>query len=187
MQITRWVACEIVKSTAIKLRIKKICHFILVCEFLLMLHNFNGLMTIFAGLSQFAITRLKTTWTSLPSEYIYKWRDLEEFMKPLGGFNNLRQMQLNSELPSVPCLSLLFHDLIQIEDGNEEYIDENKKFLNFEKALMQGRLFIHIKKTQKAKYNLQHVDFIQQYFRNLETNISEEQIIDLSRVLEPGN
>jgi len=142
-------------------------------------------MTIFAGLNQFSVTRLRQTWLSLPSEHLKMWRDLEEFMKPQGGFSNLRQMQVNADLPSVPCLSLLFHDFIQIEDGNEEYIDQEKKFLNFEKALMLGKLFMHIKKTQKVQYQLSQVEVINKYLRTLESDLTEEQIIELSKTIEP--
>jgi len=183
--ITLWVAHEIVNEPILIVRLKLLTNFILLCETLLFLKNFNGLMTIFAGLSQFSVSRLKITWANLTPNTMNKWTALENFMNPIGNFTNLRQIQMNTDPPSVPCLSLLFHDLVMIEDGNPEYMDQEKKFLNFEKALILGKTFINIKEMQKVNYSLSQVDLIQIFLRDLHFHGSEQNLVDLSKEIEP--
>jgi len=187
--ITRWVGSEIVKCTAVKDRIKRLCQFISICEYFKELQNFHGLMAIFAGLSQFAISRLKASW-KLPSLYAAKWSELGEILNPVGNFKVLRQLQQNSEPPVVPCLSLLFHDLVLIEDGNDEYTSEDNKFLNIEKALMLGKSFDYIIKTRKCRYFLNQVDVMQTFFldikkEKLQSILTLDQITQVSREIEP--
>ena len=54
--LTRWVATEILQAEYIKDRQRIICHFILLCEKLKDLQNFNGLMAIYTGLYQVNIS-----------------------------------------------------------------------------------------------------------------------------------
>jgi len=189
--ITRWVGSEIVKCNLVKDRTKRICQFIVLCEELKNIQNYHGLMAIFAGLSQFGVSRLKASW-KLPSLYGSKWANLSQILNPVGNFRSLRQLQQNADPPVVPCLSLLLHDLVLIEDGNDEYIEEEvyeKKFLNIEKALMLGKTFGFILKTRKCRYFFNQVDVMQKYFRDLKEEklgvLTLDQINEISRVLEP--
>jgi len=186
VEITLWVATEIVTTTVLKQRAKVVSLFINTCEKLLVLQNYNGLMTIFAGLSQVSISRLRSTWEILPPAIINKWREIEEIINPAGHYQTLRILQQNSEPPLVPCLSLLLQDLVIIEDQHADYVDEENKFLNFEKALLLGQLFMRIKNAQKKHYDLSQVDVIQKYFRELQY-LKEEDLIKQSRVIEPSN
>jgi len=183
--ITLWVATEIVQATILKQRIKLLSLYINVCEKLLLLQNYNGLMTVFTGLSQLAISRLKSTWEGLPQNVINKWNGIEEIINAGGNYSTLRILQQKAEPPLVPCLTLLLQDLVVIEDSHSDYVDEDNKFLNFEKALLLGQLFMRIKNAQKKHYELSQVDIIQKYFRELQ-QFKEEDLIKQSRVIEPS-
>jgi len=143
-------------------------------------------MTIFAGLSQLAISRLRSTWEALPPSVIHKWQGIEEIINSGSNYQTLRIIQQKAETPLVPCLSLLLQDLVLIEDSHSDYVDEQNKFLNFEKALLLGQLFMRIKNAQKKHYDLSHVDIIQKYFRELQY-FKEEDLIKSSRIIEPSS
>jgi len=125
--LTRWVATEILQAELLKERQRIICHFILLCEKLKDLQNYNGLMAIYTGLYQFPIQRLKSTWKSINFIYLRKWRAIEELMSPMRNFRELRELQAKASPPKIPCLTILFHDLVLSEDGNEDFWDKEKK------------------------------------------------------------
>jgi len=161
------------------------CHFILLCEKLKELQNYNGLMTIYTGLVQFPIQRLKNSWKSLNFIYLNKWRAIEELMSPYRNFKELRELELKTNPPKVPCLTLLFHDLILSEDGNEDYCDPDKKYLNLHKTLVLGKIYCSLLETRKEHYPLSRVDIYDLYIKGLKDSVlTNDQINELSFEVE---
>jgi len=115
-RISQWVSSEIVTTPNYKQRIKVLGYFIDVAVKLLNLNNFTGLMSIFAGLTQFTVSRMKLTWKGLPDKLIEKWEKLETICSPLGNFKHLRVLHDASEPPVVRTPTLFLKDLVFIEE-----------------------------------------------------------------------
>lgn len=86
--------------------------------------------------------------------------------------------------PLIPFIGLYLTDLTFIEDGNKDYINEEKKIINFFKRqklafVIQGG----IKRYQK-EYKLKPVTELKNKLTNM-VHFSEEKLIELSCTYEP--
>ena len=123
---------------------------------------------------------------------------MQDLMSPMKNFKELRDLQSKSSPPKIPCLSnniihyhllifsaLLFHDLVLSEDGNDDYCDEEHKFINLHKILVLGKIYSTIIETRKEHYPLTKVDLFDMYFKKIkETALTIDQINDLSYQVE---
>jgi len=186
--MANWIAWEILNEPVLKKRIKVLTHCILFCEKLRMLQNFNSLFSVYSGLSQYPISRLRSTWAGLPAIVKKKWKDIQDLMNPVGNFLHLRTEQYKAKIPLVPSLTILLHDLILIEEGNIEFLDNEKNFINFEKGLLLGSIFRGFIRVQKFNYPITRVEIIHKYlerFQNQEYNADELE--KLSMIVEPNH
>ena len=78
---------------------------------MLSIRNYFGLMGVFGGLTQFAVSRLKLTWAHVHKDILDQWKKIESLCSPLGNFRNLRAHMDASGSPQLraprTCLHLL--------------------------------------------------------------------------------
>ncbi|KAG7803505.1 hypothetical protein KL944_001458 [Ogataea haglerorum] len=105
----------------------------------LYLRNFNSLASIMTSLQSFLITRITRIWDNLSDKYKELFQYLASIIHPDKNYNVYRgkirdfllsNLEENLDIPSVPYLSLFLQDLTFIVDGNPNYRDNTKSFLN---------------------------------------------------------
>lgn len=174
--ISEWVSTEIVTQTDLKLRAQTMVRFICIAQKCYELNNFNGLMVILASLQNSAVYRLYDTWEILPQKAL----DMYEFLSKLmnsnageGNFHDYRECLKKTVPPLVPYLGLYLTDLTFLNDGNKDFLDEEKRFVNFQKMTKIGRVVRNITTYQQQPYCLSPVEFIQHYIKSFPV-LSEE-------------
>ncbi|VEU23986.1 DEKNAAC105190 [Brettanomyces naardenensis] len=105
----------------------------------LYLRNFNSLASIMTSLQSFLITRIQPIWDGLSDKYKELFRYLASIIHPEKNYHVYREklrdflrsnLEENLEIPIVPYLSLFLQDLTFVVDGNPNYRDNSKSFLN---------------------------------------------------------
>eukprot|EP01129_Flabellula_baltica_P008507 TRINITY_DN3391_c0_g1_i1.p1 TRINITY_DN3391_c0_g1~~TRINITY_DN3391_c0_g1_i1.p1 ORF type:complete len:670 (-),score=103.42 TRINITY_DN3391_c0_g1_i1:4-2013(-) len=180
--VSRWIGTEILMGKTGKKRGKVITNIIVISEHLINLQNFNGFLAVMTGLVQFSISRLKNSWKYVSSTHLALFQDFEKLINPVGNFRNLRELYQRKQPPIVPALCTIFHNLILIEDGNDNYLESD--FINIEKVLLLGRELSDIKKAQKTHYPLSQVKILSDYITK-SAPLSFEALESVSVVAEP--
>jgi hypothetical protein len=146
---------EIVTEPNLRFRAKIVSIFIAVAVKLLSLRNFFGLMAVFAGLTQFPVSRMKLTWDHVHRDTIEQWKKIETVCSPLGNFRNFRALQDRSTFPQLRAPILFVKDLTFIEDANKDFLEGSTKLLNWEKIQMLGKV-VHqsLGSLYKSNYEL---------------------------------
>lgn len=176
--ISKWVSSEIVLQQDIKQRAIVITRFICVAQKCLEYNNINGVMEIVASLQNSAIHRLYNTWELIPQKALDMFSHLSLLMNGNAGegnFKDYREALKNVVPPVVPYLGLFLTDLTFLNEGNPDFLDEEKKFVNFAKMTKIARVVRNIIIYQQEPYCLSAVEFIQDYIRSFKTLSEEEQ------------
>jgi len=109
MQISRWVATEIVRQADLKQRALVLLRFICIAHFCLELNNFNGVMCVIAALQNSAIHRLYKTWELLPQKAFDMFESMALLMNGNAGegnFHMYRERLRRVCPPVVPYLGM---------------------------------------------------------------------------------
>lgn len=185
---TRWVGSLIVKEYTPKKRAKALTMMISLGEHLLAFRNYFGCMAVIIGISQSSITRLAATWAQLSSNALARWKTLEAIGNPVQNFKALRALQeaatAQSTHPFILAPTLLFRDLLFIEDGNDDWVNKAAKLLNWEKVKLYGRSFESIHLSQTNPYPFKHIFVLQKYISHFHT-LTEDDIMGVSKTVEP--
>lgn len=186
---TRWIGSLIVKEYTPKKRAKTLTTMIALGEQLLAMRNYFGAMAVIIGISQSSITRLSATWGQLSSGALARWKSLEAIGNPVQNFKALRALQETATAqgtnPFLLAPTLLFRDLLFIEDGNEDWIDKDAGLLNWDKVKLYGRTFESIHLSQINPYPYKHILIVQKYISHFHT-LSEDEIMAVSKTVEPS-
>lgn len=119
-KLSKMVAYDVIYSSNIKMRVKRICFYLDVATSLIYddaFPDYNGAHAILSGLNVNPVIRLKETWIAVDDQTGYKQKreDLERIFSPSKNFKTLRELQTR---PSIPFLGLITRDLTFAEDGN---------------------------------------------------------------------
>eukprot|EP01102_Stenamoeba_stenopodia_P018147 TRINITY_DN661_c1_g1_i1.p1 TRINITY_DN661_c1_g1~~TRINITY_DN661_c1_g1_i1.p1 ORF type:complete len:1017 (+),score=351.00 TRINITY_DN661_c1_g1_i1:339-3389(+) len=183
--VSAWVSTEVVKATEAKARANIIAKFINVAEECRVLQNYNGMMEIIAGLQNASVKRLKQTWEVLPSKSWDIWERLKDLVKNEANFTNYRTTLKNSQPPCIPYLGLNLSDLVFLEDGNPDILQEGL-LVNFAKMRMCANIIIELQHFQQTPYCLHPVPLIQEYLSKL-TVLTDKDLYKESLLREKGN
>ncbi|RZF40588.1 hypothetical protein LSTR_LSTR007471 [Laodelphax striatellus] len=138
-KLSYFVATEVVKHVKKKQRVKVTEFWIEAARECFNIGNFNSLMAIIAGLNMSPISRLKKTWSKVPSA---KFSVLEHQMDPSSNFSSYRSTLKAAVWRSagatderqrivVPFFSLLVKDLYFLNEGCSNKLPNGH--INFEK------------------------------------------------------
>lgn len=184
--ISNWVSTEIIRFKDMKQRALAIIRFIVAAQKCYELNNFNGIMEIVASLQNSAIHRLYNTWEMIPLKIMEIYQNLSLLMNGNAGegnFKDYRDTLKNAVPPVVPYLGLYLTDLTFLNDGNPDFLDENKKMINFSKLTKIAGVLRNISIYQQDSYCLETVEVIQEYIKTYPV-ISEDEQYKESILLE---
>ncbi len=75
-----------------------------------------------------------------------------------------------------------------IEDGNPDYLDEEKTVINFVKMRMIAGVFLNIEKFQRIEYLFQRTKILQEFLANSDVLVDEDDLYKLStKLAAPAN
>jgi len=184
-KITSWVTAEIILADKKSNRVLVIKHFIKIAQICYEMKNYNTVMEIISGLESPPISRLKRTWEEIGK--LSTWLEsLKEEFSVLSNYKKYRALLLKSlQSPLIPFFGVQLQDLTFIDEGNDDYANEEKQLINFDKIIMFSDTLSTFRKMQKKHYNI-HITsppLISSIF-NCKT-LNDKEAYDESLKLEP--
>ncbi|KAL6049799.1 putative Ras guanine nucleotide exchange factor [Balamuthia mandrillaris] len=180
--LSYWVADLIVIQHNPKHRKKIFEKMISVAERLKKLNNFHSLMGILAGLSTSSINRLAITKKSVGNKYTKMWNKLSELMDVDQAGTKYREYFRSVRAPCVPFLGTYLKDLIFIEEGNKDKVDDD--LINFTKREQVYGVIEAVQTYQHTPYKIEPVEPLHSFIKVL-PYLVEKNLYDLSLMREP--
>lgn len=181
--ITPWISSQIVSSRSMKVRAEILTRSIQTMQYLEELHNFNAIMEFIAALQNAGVFRLKETWARLDKKHKRAWDMLMARMSRDNNFKVFRESLRTVSPPSIPYLGMFLTDLTFIEDGNPDYLDDDKTIINVAKRMQYSQIIKDIQMYQQTPYLLQPVPMIADFLNQLNPP-TQEQVYDTSLTIK---
>ncbi|RKP20342.1 ras GEF, partial [Rozella allomycis CSF55] len=137
---------------------------------------------IMAGLSSASVYRLKKTKETLSAKLLKTYDDLNNVASSDLNFKNLRSRVQNAEPPVIPFPGLFQGDLVYLDTCNKDKLENG--LINFTKQQKIYLCIQEIQSYQKSFYNLEVVDDIADYIKNINV-LGEEDAYNFSLICEP--
>jgi len=103
-QFTSFVCHSILEQTDVNIRAQVLKHWVFVAEKCRMLHNYNSLMAITAGLMSSSIHRLQRCWRTITRKEMTVFEDVKNLMSYQRNFGSYRKALKSAQLPALPFL-----------------------------------------------------------------------------------
>ncbi|ORY01558.1 ras GEF [Basidiobolus meristosporus CBS 931.73] len=186
-KITEWVVYSIIKEDNIRLRLDLLRYFIRLAEKCYSLNNFQTLLAIMCGLNLSTVSRLKRTWSLLPSKYEMLIDTLRHTTDHNRNYYEYRRHIKQASLPCLPFMGVYLTDLTFMDDGNPSFRRTDLQVINFSKHVKTVRIIQEIQRFQ-VPYNLTSVPTLQTYLRqqiDASSGWNPEELYELSLQREP--
>ena len=102
-------------------------------------------------------------------------------MSPNKSYGNYRREIRNRKPPTVPYLGVFMKDMVFIEDGNKDFL--NEVFINFYKRKLLSDVIREIQQFQQEPYNLRTIPEIRIFLQKIDT-INENLLYERSLSVE---
>lgn len=147
--MSSWSSTEITSRSNKNLQVSELCHMLDIASQCEKLNDYYSLTAIIYGLLSISDKFRK----QIPKEHLALLERMEELVSPLRNYKNMRQKVQATKPPCVPFLALTIKDLTFIEDGNQDYIREDLKVINFFKRRKVSEVILPIRQYQQIKYS----------------------------------
>lgn len=124
-------------------------------------------------------------YQGITSKYRNAFEELGELFSAGSNYANYRELVLNNLPPMIPYLGVFLKDLTFLEIGNPKYLDDDKKLLNFDKLRMISHVISELVTFQNIPYQFTPSPTIQKLLKQIVTPFDEDQLYNISRILEP--
>lgn len=145
------------------------------------LNNFNALTAIMAAMTSSPVRRLSKTWELVPKKYTTLIEQLDSLVTHHSNYDKYRKTLHRLDPPCVPFLGVYLTDLVFIEDGNKDKLND---LINFDKRRKVALVIREIQQYQQTPYCLKAVPEIQALLLSPD-NPTEDDLYKLSLELEP--
>ncbi|KAH3746011.1 Ras guanine nucleotide exchange factor [Pelomyxa schiedti] len=190
-QVAFWVATTILSCPKVSDRARVCSKFINVAENLRKLCNFNGLMSILAGLTMSPISRLSLTFQAISKPVLNTFEKLQAVMNPTMSFKTYRENLRRSTEFCVPYLGTYLSDITFICDGNPDFVEgavepggTPPKLINFKKREMVYTVIDEIRLYQQLPCTIVPQDPLHTLLQEI-PHCDENQLYAVSLQLEP--
>lgn len=192
-KISYWLARTIVETQNVEERDHVISRVIDICLVMKELHNYTGLFAISLGaLGNAAIVRLSMKRSSS--------REKKRELARLSDNNFTAYKSEFARLPLQPCvpfIGVFLTQLVQIGEGNPDYLDSDKTIINLSKRRKTWEIVCEVLRFQNVPYCLVMEGSIRSYlesidpFKGIPKNDSvpkiDDYLFDQSLIIEPRN
>lgn len=162
-----WLEKEIVECPNHEERVAIFGRLIEMLQVLLELNNFNGLFEIISAFERASVYRLDLTFNSLPNRYLRIFNDIRELKKD-GHFQRYKELLGQINPPCVPFFGIYLTQILHLEDGNPDYIDNDKQLINFSKRRKIAEITSEIQQYQNQPYCLKIYPELREFIENLD-------------------
>lgn len=162
-----WLEKEIVECPNLDERVAIFIRLIDMLQVLYDLNNFNGLFEIISAFERASIYRLDLTFNSLPHRSLKIFNDFRELKKD-GHFQRYKELLGQINPPCVPFFGIYLTQILHLEDGNPDYIDNDKQLINFSKRRKIAEITSEIQQYQNQPYCLQIYPELRDFIENLD-------------------
>ncbi|PRP89491.1 hypothetical protein PROFUN_01354 [Planoprotostelium fungivorum] len=187
--VSLWAASLILWQYEPAERVECIQRFILLSEHLFNLKSYNSFFAIVAALQFTAINRILTKifeGQSIQARKQALYNRLLDVMNPKGSFKQYRDL-LNSvgDSPCVPFMGMYLTDLVFTDEGNIDFLDDNKVYINWQKQEMNGKIISKIMRAQKIKYDKLEINESLTPFLIELPHLHKDKLMPLSLLVQP--
>jgi len=145
-------------------------------------------MEIISGLESPPISRLKRTWEEVgKSTVLEALKDEFSLLYNYKKYRALMQKSLAENVPVIPFFGVQLQDLTFIDEGNDDYTNEEEMIINFDKLSMFADTVHTFRRLQKLSYQIQitnPMSILLNSILNCKT-LNEKEAYDESLKLEP--
>jgi len=173
-----WVATMILSQDNKQYRMRMVDKMIDIGRCLEKANNFNTLMGIVAGLNLAAVHRLKSIKETSKLETL---RRLEKLMNLDGNHAAYRKALAASSPPCLPSLGVHLTDLVFLEDGNPDTVND---LINFKKRDLIFETVLTLQTYKLNPYKLDIVEPIYTFLQELPA-LDDKEMFQVSTFLEP--
>eukprot|EP00698_Gefionella_okellyi_P003459 TRINITY_DN1325_c0_g2_i1.p1 TRINITY_DN1325_c0_g2~~TRINITY_DN1325_c0_g2_i1.p1 ORF type:complete len:357 (-),score=99.65 TRINITY_DN1325_c0_g2_i1:26-1096(-) len=152
-RLSRLITTAIVQPDDASERAQRIERIIEVGKHLHRLQNYNGLMSVLAGLANAAIVQLRSTMGLVKATSLEELANLQSFMAFDGSFKRYRaQLAVidTSASATVPYLGVTLSDIVYVDMGNENV--NWRGLINFRKRALTAAVIRDTLQFQNASY-----------------------------------
>ncbi|KAL9651649.1 hypothetical protein ABK040_001594 [Willaertia magna] len=183
--VVLWVAHQILEQKKEEKRVWAIRKFIKIARELRKINNFNGLKEIIGGLRSIPIGRLKKHWAQVPKKLFEEYKELEKIVSTAKNYKEMRSTIKECPPPLLPFIGIQLTDITFVEDGNKDFINEEKKIINFFKRQKLAAIIqTGIKRFQQQPYYFKPVLELKNKLANL-VHFNEDKLFEISCAAEP--
>lgn len=183
---TYWVSSEVCNQQKMDQRVIVLTRFIEIAERCEQIHNFQTLMEILVGLSMGPVSRLTETWDQLSKDKLASFERLQRLIDNRKNYNNYRTVLKDSPLPAFPYVGLSLKDLTFIEDGNENYTDDKKQVINWQKMRMISDVFSNMQRFQQHPYEFEEKPLMRAWLETGRQVVTDDnELYELSFKCQP--
>ncbi|KAM9974759.1 hypothetical protein ACTFIW_008225 [Dictyostelium discoideum] len=180
----RWTSSEILSKEKLVERVVTLSFFIDLAKNCVELGNYNAANAIVGGLNHSSISRLKLTWERLSTKVTQDYDRLLSLFDLSMNYKNYRDEIKSTKAKIIPYLGLFPKDLIAIEEGNDNFTNNN--LINTEKFRLLYQTIKKIQSYQQPLFTFKSSEPIKQFLKNISNALSEEKDFhSISHKLEP--
>jgi len=179
----RLVQTLILCEPDLKSRTKIVQKFLEICEHLVSLNNFNGILYIISALNSSPVFRLKKTFAALPVADLTAFERLSQLVDSKDNYKTLRNELQTTYPPCIPYTGMYLTDLTFLDEGNKNKTPEN--LINFGKCQMIGTVIQEIRHFQKQHYVIKPDLDVQHLLKSMLLVVDENVLYAFSQYCEP--
>jgi len=178
----RHVTFLVVREDRLKNRIRVVELLIQLASHLHEMANFNALLSVLAGLTASAVSRMKKTWKGISKTALQTYEELRVFVSSDSNYKHCREAVENIAPPCVPYLGIYLKDLVFIQDGTPDRLGPS--VVNFAKRRRIAEVITALSLFRHTPYPFRPVPVIQ-HLIDKSDGLSEVQAFNLSLLSEP--
>eukprot|EP01117_Protostelium_nocturnum_P014286 TRINITY_DN5431_c0_g1_i1.p1 TRINITY_DN5431_c0_g1~~TRINITY_DN5431_c0_g1_i1.p1 ORF type:complete len:1368 (-),score=525.60 TRINITY_DN5431_c0_g1_i1:31-4089(-) len=184
--VSKWVITEILTRShnmdEQKIAIEKFIDIARKCE---ALNNFNAVLALLSGLSNYMVQRLKTVWSMVNERAVKDFRLLEALMNPARNFANYQKELHRRKFPVLPYVGLFLRTFTFLAES-PLYLDQpHNPRVNEDVIKSIGEKMQFVQSTQSQPYSLNMYQSVCDMINKAPIIMEEAQLFELSLQSEP--
>lgn len=155
-EVSQWVAKVILTGRTQVARTAFTERFIDIADELFKINSFDCVMSIMSAFNSSALHRLKSIWETknggISQSSLEKLKKLQNSLSVAKNMVSYRDMFDTLAPPKIPFMGKYLQDLTFIDDGNQDFLDDEKRYINFDKRSKLASIISVIQRLQKDAY-----------------------------------
>ena len=166
-RFTYWIEKEIVECANLDERQAIINRLVEMLQVLYELNNFNGLFEIISAFGRSSVHRLEWTFNNLPPKSLKTIEEIKELLQT-SHFQRYQEHLRKINPPCVPFFGIYLTHILHLEEGNKDFIDDEKHLINFSKRRRIAEITSEIQQYQNQPYCLNVYPELRDFIANLD-------------------